>query len=139
MAGVSAAGRLGGRGRLYAYRVRGLGRSGVVLWVGGLDDEPDQVLALREADHLRVPLFTTVRQARVYADRRGRRLACPEADTLELGRVQHWLENPAHPRQRAGRFRPHVIFLFASVRQVAALARPRTAAQPRRFKKSARW
>ncbi|MFF3447888.1 hypothetical protein ACFYXJ_12250 [Streptomyces sp. NPDC002667] len=102
MADVLTAGRRGGRGRLYAYRVRGLDRSAVVLWIGGLDDEPDQVLALREGDHFRVPLFTTVRQARVYADRRGWRPACPEADTLELGRVQHWLENPARRRVPSG-------------------------------------
>ncbi|MFJ7962752.1 hypothetical protein [Streptomyces sp. NPDC096324] len=99
---VPAAGRRGGRGLLYAYRVRGLGRSAVVLWIGGEDDEPDHVLALPEGDHFRVPLFATVRQARMYADRRGRRLACPEADTLELGRVQRWLENPARRNVPSG-------------------------------------
>ncbi|MFE1437218.1 hypothetical protein [Streptomyces sp. NPDC058739] len=98
MADVLAA----GRGSLYAYRVRGLGRSAVVLWIGGEGDEPDQVLALPEADRRRVPVFTTVRQARVYVSRRGRRLAGSEADTLELTRVQHWLEDPVRRRVPSG-------------------------------------
>ncbi|MGA5198711.1 hypothetical protein [Streptomyces exfoliatus] len=102
MADVFAAGRRGGGGSLYAYRVRGLGRSGVVLWIGGRDDEPDQVLALPEADHCQVPVFMTARQARVYVSRRGRRLATSEADTLELVRVQHWLEDPMRRRVPSG-------------------------------------
>ncbi|MCX5402226.1 hypothetical protein [Streptomyces sp. NBC_00102] len=36
----------------------------------------------------------TVRQARVYASRQGRPVP-PDAATLELVRVQHWLEDPA--------------------------------------------
>ncbi|MFE9404295.1 hypothetical protein ACFYNY_21360 [Streptomyces sp. NPDC006530] len=36
----------------------------------------------------------TVRQARVYVRRQGRRLATSETNTLELTRVQHWLEDP---------------------------------------------
>ncbi|MFI9627055.1 hypothetical protein [Streptomyces sp. NPDC052042] len=36
----------------------------------------------------------TVRQARVYVSRRGRRLVTSETNTLELTRVQHWLEDP---------------------------------------------
>ncbi|MDT0466663.1 hypothetical protein [Streptomyces gibsoniae] len=101
-AAVSAAGRGGGSGSLYAYRVRGLGRSGVVLWIGGRDDEPDRVLALPDADRRQVPVFMTVRQARVYVRRRGRRLATSEADTLELVRVQHWLEDPMRRRVPSG-------------------------------------
>ncbi|MFK0214513.1 hypothetical protein [Streptomyces sp. NPDC090298] len=93
-ADVFAAGRRGGHGDLHAYRVRGRGRGAVVLWIGGEGDEPDQVLALPEADRCQVPVFVTVRQARVYASRRGRRLATAEANTLELTRVQHWLEDP---------------------------------------------
>ncbi|MFD5819412.1 hypothetical protein [Streptomyces sp. NPDC127038] len=93
-ADVFAAGHPRGREHLFAYRVRGLDRSAVALWISGVNDEPDRVLALPAADRRRVPLFTTVRQARVYADRRGRKLDWPEAATLELGRVQHWLEDP---------------------------------------------
>ncbi len=66
----------------------------MILWIGGRGDELDQVLALPEADRRRVPVFTTVRQARVYVSRRGRRLVTSEVSTLELTRVQHWLENP---------------------------------------------
>lgn len=99
---VFAAGHHGGDGSLYAYRVRGLGRSAVVLWIGGRGDEPDRVLALPEADRRRVPLFTTVRQARVYASRRGRRPATAEAGTLELTRVQHWLGDPVRRRVPPG-------------------------------------
>ncbi|MFK8907144.1 hypothetical protein [Streptomyces sp. YS-3] len=89
-----AAGCRGGGGDLYAYRVRGTGRSAVVLWSGGVGDEPDRVLALPVAGRLHVPVFVTVRQARVYVSRRGRRLLATEADTLELARVQHWVEDP---------------------------------------------
>ena len=101
-ADVFAAGRRGGGGSLHAYRVRGPGRSAVVLWLAGEGDEPDQVVALPEAGRWHVPVFTTVRQARVYVSRRGRRLAAPEADTLELVRVQHWLEDPVRRRVPAG-------------------------------------
>ncbi|MGY3204683.1 hypothetical protein [Streptomyces sp. TE5632] len=101
-ADVFATGQRGGGGSLYAYRVRGLGRSGVVLWIGGRGDDPDQVLALPGADHCRVPVFTTVRQVRVYASRRGRRLATSETDTLELVRVQHWLKDPSRRRVPSG-------------------------------------
>ncbi|MFJ7152667.1 hypothetical protein ACIQVT_31495 [Streptomyces sp. NPDC100445] len=101
-ADVFGAGRRSGGGSLYAYRVRGLRRSWVVLWVGGRDDEPDQVLALPEAEHCQVPVFMTVRQARAYVSRRGRRLATSEADTLELVRVEHWLENPMRRRVPSG-------------------------------------
>lgn len=102
MAAVFPAGRGGGSGSLYAYRLRGLGRSAVVLWIGGRDDEPDRVLALPEADHCQVPMFMTVRQARAYVRRRGRRLAASETDTLELVRVQHWLEAPERRRVPPG-------------------------------------
>lgn len=101
-ADVFAAGRRGGDGSLYAYRVRGLDRSGVVLWIGGRGDEPDQVLTLPEADHCQVPVFMTVRQARVYVSRRGGRLATSETNTLELLRVQHWLEDPMRRRVPSG-------------------------------------
>ncbi|MFJ3819936.1 hypothetical protein [Streptomyces nodosus] len=101
-ADVFAAGRHGRRGNLYACRVRGLVRSAVVLWIGGEGDEPDQVLALPEAGRCQVPVFMTVRQARMYVSRRGRRLATPEADTLELTRVQHWLEDPVRRRVPSG-------------------------------------
>ncbi|WP_433543818.1 hypothetical protein ACQPZG_00930 (plasmid) [Streptomyces sp. CA-294286] len=95
---ASAAGRGDARGSLYAYRVRGLGRSGLVLWIAGEDDGPDQVLTSPGADRRQVPVFLTLRQARVYVGRRGRRLAGPEANTLELARVQHWLEDPVRRR-----------------------------------------
>ncbi|MFI2433594.1 hypothetical protein [Streptomyces sp. NPDC018693] len=101
-ADVFEAGRRGRRGDLHAYRVRGLGRSVVVLWIGGEGDELDQVVALPEADRCRVPVFLTVRQARVYASRRGRRLATSEADILELVRVQQWLEDPTRRRVPSG-------------------------------------
>ncbi|MFE9096041.1 hypothetical protein [Streptomyces sp. NPDC007264] len=101
-ADVFAAGRRGGGGSLYAYRVRGVGRSAVVLWIGGGDDEPDQVLTSPEGEHWTVPVFMTVRQARAYASRRGRRPATAEAGTLELARVQHWLEDPVHRRVPPG-------------------------------------
>ncbi|MFD9338958.1 hypothetical protein ACFWBF_31900 [Streptomyces sp. NPDC060028] len=94
MADVFATGRRGVGGSLYAYRVRGRGRSAVVLWIGGRGDEPDQVFTVPEADRRQVPVFVTVRQARVYVRRRGRELAISEANTLELSRVQHWLEDP---------------------------------------------
>ncbi|MFF8730462.1 hypothetical protein ACF073_28870 [Streptomyces sp. NPDC015171] len=82
--------------------MRGIGRGAVVLWVGGEGDEPDQVLALPDAGRRRVPVFRTARQARVYADRRGRRLADSGAGTLELSRVQHWLEDPVRRRVPPG-------------------------------------
>ncbi|MFD8420191.1 hypothetical protein [Streptomyces sp. NPDC059466] len=82
--------------------MRGLGRSAVVLWVGGEGDEPDRVLVSREADRRQVPVVTTVRQARVYASRRGRGPATAGADTLELTRVQHWLEDPVRRRVPPG-------------------------------------
>ncbi|MFE3947090.1 hypothetical protein ACFXPV_35305 [Streptomyces sp. NPDC059118] len=102
MADVFTAGRRGGGGSLYAYRVRGRGRSAVVLWIGGRGDEPDQVFAVREAGRWQVPVFVTVRQARVYVCRRGRELATSEADTLELSRVQHWLEDPVRRKVPPG-------------------------------------
>ncbi|MEV8454379.1 hypothetical protein AB0467_16810 [Streptomyces sp. NPDC052095] len=102
MTDVFAIGRRGGGGSLYAYRVRARGRGAVVLWIGGRGDEPDQVLALPEAGRHRVPVFVTVRQAGMYARRRGRELATPEADTLELSRVQHWLEDPVRRKVPAG-------------------------------------
>jgi hypothetical protein len=88
----------GGRAApIYAYRVRGAARSGVVLWLGAADG-PDRVLTLPPSDGRArsVPVFATVRQARTYAARRGRRLADPSANTLELARAQHWLADPAH-------------------------------------------
>jgi hypothetical protein len=66
----------------------------VVLWIGGKDDEPDRVLTSPAPDRRRVPLFVTARQARVYARRQGRRLATSEVSTLELVRVERWLEDP---------------------------------------------
>jgi hypothetical protein len=102
MADVFAAGRRGRHGSLYAYRIRGLGRSAVVLWVSSGGDEPDQVAALPETDRCQVPVFMTVRQARVYASRRGRRPATSEANTLELTRVQRWLEDPVRRRVPSG-------------------------------------
>ncbi|MGW1779436.1 hypothetical protein ACWCQQ_09880 [Streptomyces sp. NPDC002143] len=83
----------------YPYRVRARerGRSGVVLWIAGRDDEPDRVLALpvETGAGPQVPLFVTVRQARAYTSRRGRRPDAFEPGVLELARVQHWLEDPA--------------------------------------------
>jgi hypothetical protein len=93
-ADVFATGNRGGRRSLYAYRVRGRGRSAVVLWIGGRGDEPDQVFTVPEAGRRHVPVFVTARQARVYVCRRGREPAASEVDTLELRRVQHWLEDP---------------------------------------------
>ncbi|MFF3014758.1 hypothetical protein [Streptomyces sp. NPDC057939] len=89
-------------GSLHAYRVRGRGRSAVILWSGGRGDAPDQVVALPAADRCGVPVFTTVRQARMYATRRGLRPATAEANTLELKRVEHWLEDPVRRRVPAG-------------------------------------
>lgn len=102
MADVFATGRRGGGGTLYAYRVRGRTRSAVVLWIGARGDEPDQVFAVREAGRWKLPLFVTARQARVYVRRRGRKLAASEANTLELSRVQHWLEDPVRRRTPPG-------------------------------------
>ncbi|MEW1693397.1 hypothetical protein ACIQOF_37335 [Streptomyces sp. NPDC091265] len=102
MEDVFATGRRGGGGSLYAYRVRGRGRSAVVLWIGGRGDEPDQVFAVREGGCWQVPVFVTVRQARVYVRRRGRKLATSEANTLELGRVQRWLEDPVRRKAPPG-------------------------------------
>ncbi|MFE4592298.1 hypothetical protein [Streptomyces laurentii] len=98
-----AAGDEGERGRLYAYRIRGRERGGVLLWIGGVGDARDRVLTLPGvAGHRRVPVFRTAGQARRYADRRGWPLAHPEAGTLELVRVQHWLADPARRRVPAG-------------------------------------
>ncbi len=44
----------------------------------------------------------TVRQARVYVSRRGRRLATSETNTLELTPVQRWLEDPVRRRVPSG-------------------------------------
>ncbi|MFI5754943.1 hypothetical protein [Streptomyces sp. NPDC051569] len=82
------------RGRLYAYRVRGRGRAGVVLWTGGRGDDPDQVFTVPGQGHRAVPVFVTGRQARGYARRRGLRLADTAVDTLELARLWHWLDDP---------------------------------------------
>ncbi|MFD4759222.1 hypothetical protein ACFWOJ_10070 [Streptomyces sp. NPDC058439] len=51
-ADVFATGRRGGGGSLYAYRVRGRGRSAVVPWIGGRGDEPDQVFAVPGAGRM---------------------------------------------------------------------------------------
>ncbi|MGQ4353049.1 hypothetical protein [Streptomyces drozdowiczii] len=102
MPDVFVTGRRRGGGSLYAYRVRGRGRSAVVLWIGGRGDEPDHVYALAEDDHWQVPAFVTVRQARVYMSRRGRRLATSEANTLDLVRVQYWLEDPVRRKVPLG-------------------------------------
>ncbi|MFC1438518.1 hypothetical protein ABUW04_09645 [Streptacidiphilus sp. N1-10] len=89
-------------GNLYAYRVRGCGRSGVVLWIGGRGDDPDQVLALPAAGGRRLPVFVTVRQARMYVRRRGRVLGTPGVNTLELRRVQHWSADPVRRQTPPG-------------------------------------
>ncbi|MFD6421628.1 hypothetical protein [Streptomyces sp. NPDC060198] len=81
--------------------MRGHDRSAVVLWIGGQGDDPDRVYALRENGHRRVPVFVTVRQARLYAGRRGRP-AVSGADVLELFRVQHWLEDPVRRKLPPG-------------------------------------
>ncbi|MFC5955314.1 hypothetical protein ACFP51_12710 [Streptomyces pratens] len=57
---------------------------------------------MREADRWQVPVFVTVRQARVYVRRRGRKLATSEANTLELSRVQHWLKDPVRRKTPPG-------------------------------------
>ncbi|WP_433891550.1 hypothetical protein [Streptomyces sp. CA-111067] len=88
--------------RLYAYRVRGRGRSAVVLWLGGPGDEPDRVCAVTEAGRRYVPVFGTVRQALAYARRRGWRPAAPGANTCELARVQHWMEDPVRRKVPPG-------------------------------------
>ncbi len=102
MADVFAPGCRREGGSLYAYRVRGRDRSAVVLWIGGQGDVRDQVYALAEAGRWQVPTFVTVRQARVYVSRRGRGLATSEANTLELVRVQRWLENPVRRKVPQG-------------------------------------
>ncbi|MCK7622565.1 hypothetical protein MUU72_05490 [Streptomyces sp. RS10V-4] len=99
---VFAPGWRGRRGSLHAYRVRGTGRGGVVLWAGGAGDDPDQVVALPHAGGRRVPVFGTVRQARVYAGRRGRRLTTPEAGMLHLALVERWLDAPERRRVPPG-------------------------------------
>ncbi|MFJ7198048.1 MULTISPECIES: hypothetical protein [unclassified Streptomyces] len=101
-ADVFATGDRGGGGGLYAYRVRGRGRSAVVLWIGGRGDEPDQVFVVQENGRRQVPVFVTVRRARVHVRRRGRELATSEAGTLELWRVQHWLEDPVRRKVPPG-------------------------------------
>ncbi|GAA1042508.1 hypothetical protein [Streptomyces murinus] len=92
----------GAGGRLYAYRVRGAGRSGVVLWVGGRGDDLDRVVSVGEGGRRRVPVFVTGRQARVFAGRRGWRLAASEVGALELVRVERWLADPVRRRVPAG-------------------------------------
>lgn len=95
--------RDGDRGALYAYRVRGASRSGIVLWIAGTGDGPDRVLTSTEGGRRRVPVFVTARQARLYVRRHGKRLAGPEvAGPLELVRVQHWLADPARRRVPPG-------------------------------------
>ena len=101
-ADVFATGRRGGGGSLYTYRVRGRGRSAVVLWIGGRGDDPDQVFAVPGAGRRQLPVFVTVRQARMYVRRRGQELAAAEGDTLELCRVQHWLEDPVRRKVPPG-------------------------------------
>ncbi|MEV1065159.1 hypothetical protein [Streptomyces sp. NPDC050263] len=44
----------------------------------------------------------TVRQARVYASRRGRKPDTFEPEVLELARVQHWLEDPSRRKLPPG-------------------------------------
>ncbi|MEV7520558.1 hypothetical protein [Streptomyces sp. NPDC091371] len=82
--------------------MRGRGRSAVVLWIGGRGDDLDQVFAVPETDRLHVPVFVTARQARVYARRRGLEFATSEAGTLDLCRVEHWLDDPARRKIPAG-------------------------------------
>lgn len=83
-------------GALYAYRVRGVGRSGVVLWRAGGDGGADGVVAFQgeEGGRRWVPVFVSGRQARVYVGRSGRKLADPGINVLELVRVQRWLAEP---------------------------------------------
>ncbi|AYG81912.1 hypothetical protein DWB77_04079 [Streptomyces hundungensis] len=90
------------RGNLYAYRVRGRVRSAVVLWAGGRGDEPDRVCTAPDDGPGQVPVFVTVRQARMYARRRGWKPATPEAGTLELRRIEHWLEDPRRRKAPPG-------------------------------------
>ncbi|MFB7337396.1 hypothetical protein ACFC00_38175 [Streptomyces adustus] len=89
-------------GGWYPYRVRGRERSGTVLWIAGRDDDPDQVFAPADADPRRVPVFVTGRQVRMYVRRHGRRLDDSRTATLELVRVQHWLDDPARRKVPAG-------------------------------------
>ncbi|MFG2948235.1 hypothetical protein [Streptomyces adustus] len=97
---------VGGTGRpdggWYPYRVRGRERSGTVLWIGGRDEDPDQVFALAGAGPRRVPVFVTGRQVRMYVRRHGGRLDDSWTATLELVRVQHWLDDPARRKVPAG-------------------------------------
>lgn len=93
-ADTCATGRRCPSGNLHAYRVRGHGRSAVVLWAGGRGDEPDHVCAWNAAGRRQVPVFATARQARAYLTRQGRKPATPGTATLELARVQHWLHDP---------------------------------------------
>ncbi|MGX2996970.1 hypothetical protein JNUCC64_22330 [Streptomyces sp. JNUCC 64] len=88
----------GGPGPLHTYRIRGRGRSALVLWVGGTGEDPDRVLTLPGAGRRRVPVFVTARQARRYAERRGRESVVPGADVLDLAPVQRWLADPARRR-----------------------------------------
>ncbi|MFE0420967.1 hypothetical protein [Streptomyces sp. NPDC058953] len=88
----------GGPGPLHTHRIRGRGRSALVLWVGGTGEDPDRVLTLPGGGRRRVPVFVTARQARLYADRRGRRPVVAGAGVLDLTRVQRWLADPARRR-----------------------------------------
>ncbi|MGW2488595.1 hypothetical protein ACWCV9_15485 [Streptomyces sp. NPDC001606] len=54
------------------------------------------------ADQGRVPVFVTVRQARVYARRRGWGAVAGGGGVLELGRVQRWLADPGRRRMPSG-------------------------------------
>jgi hypothetical protein len=93
------AGQDDGNGSLYPYRIRGRERSGLVVWVSGADGSSDRVLTAPGADGPRVPLFVTGRQAAARLRRGGRAaLETPEHHTLELERVQHWLDDPARRR-----------------------------------------
>jgi hypothetical protein len=83
---------------LYPYRIRGRERSGLVVWASGADGPDDRVLTLRGDDGPRVPLFVTCRQVTAHLRREGRTLETPEYHTLELERVQHWLDDPAGRR-----------------------------------------
>ncbi|MFF4836497.1 hypothetical protein [Streptomyces sp. NPDC001315] len=47
-------------------------------------------------------MFVTGRQTRAYVRRHGWQSAASEAGTLELVRVQHWLDDPIHRKVPAG-------------------------------------